>query len=64
MQSEERARRMLQAAMASQTEMRSILRLDQIATKGMHYPDMLTTVEVKELCSLVIRHLTWHERKK
>lgn len=53
MQNEDRALQMLQAALASQTEVRSILRLEQIAIKGMHYPDALTIVEIKELLSSV-----------
>ena len=64
MQNEDRALQMLRAALASQTEVRSILRLEQIAIKGMHYPDALTIVEIKDLCSSVIRHLTWQERKR
>lgn len=63
MESEERAMRMLQAAEASQTEMRSILRLEQIAIKGSFDPALLTSVELKELCSLVLRHLTWLPKK-
>ena len=63
MQAEERAMRMLQAAEASQTEMRSILRLEQIAIKGSFDTGLLTSVELKELCSLVLRHLTWMPRR-
>lgn len=63
MDTEERAMRMLQAAEASQTEMRSILRLEQIAIKGSFDTDLLTAVELKELCALVLRHLTWMPKR-
>lgn len=62
MRAEERALRLLEAAQASQTELRSILRLEQIAIKGAFDPALLTSVELKELCALVLRHLTWMPR--
>ena len=58
MNSVERANRLLWAAQASYGEIRSILRLEQIATKGVDQPNSLTAAEVSELCKSVIRHLT------
>lgn len=63
MRAEERALRLLEAAQASQTELRSILRLEQIAIKGAFDPALLTSVELKELCALVLRHLTWMPKR-
>ena len=37
----------------SQTDLSSLQRLKHIATKGMHYPDALSRVEILEICKLV-----------
>lgn len=48
----------------SETELTSLRRLGQIATKGMQDPDALTRVEILEVCKLALCHLTWNDETR
>lgn len=57
MQAEQRAMRMIETARARQADMRSVLRLEQIAIKGRWNPALLSLAEQRELCALVLQQL-------